>query len=87
MTSDVEALGESLAGHALSLVADLLKTVAFLGMMFWLSWEATLVLLAMLPVLAFAMQFFQRRVRFPPSCGRARRCRRRPAICRSAWPA
>ena len=63
VTSDVEALGESLAGHALSLVADLLKTVAFLGMMFWLSWEATLVLLAMLPVLAFAMQFFQRRVR------------------------
>ena len=63
VTSDVEALGESLAGHALSLVADLLKTVAFLGMMFWLSWKATLVLLAMLPVLAFAMRFFQRRVR------------------------
>ena len=63
VTSDVEALGESLAGHALSLVADLLKTVAFIGMMFWLSWEATLVLLAMLPVLAFVMQFFQRRVR------------------------
>ena len=63
VTSDVEALGESLAGHALSLVADLLKTVAFLGMMFWLSWKATLVLLAMLPVLAFVMRFFQRRVR------------------------
>ena len=63
VTSDVEALGESLAGHAFSLVADLLKTAAFLGMMFWLSWEATLVLLAMLPVLAFVMRFFQRRVR------------------------
>ena len=63
VTSDVEALGESLAGHALSLVADLLKTVAFLGMMFWLSWKATLVLLAMLPLLAFVMQFAQRRVR------------------------
>ena len=63
VTSDVEAIGESLAGHAFSLVADLLKTVAFLGMMFWLSWEATLVLLAMLPLLAFVMQFFQRRVR------------------------
>ena len=41
VTSDVEALGESLAGHALSLVADLIKTVAFLAMMFWLSWKAT----------------------------------------------
>ena len=63
VTSDVEALGESLAGHAFSLVADLLKTAAFLGMMFWLSWEATLVLLVMLPALAFVMRFFQRRVR------------------------
>ena len=63
VTSDVEALGESLAGHALSLIADLLKTVAFLAMMFWLSWKATLVLLAMLPVLLLVMDFFQRRVR------------------------
>ena len=63
VTSDVEALGESLAGNVLSLIADLLKTVAFLAMMFWLSWEATLVLLAMLPVLLFVMRFFQLRVR------------------------
>ena len=63
VTSDVEALGESLAGHALSLIADLLKTAAFLAMMFWLSWKATLVLLAMLPVLLVVMDFFQRRVR------------------------
>ena len=63
VTSDVEALGESLAGHALSLIADLLKTVAFVAMMFWLSWKATLVLLAMLPVLLFVMNFFQLRVR------------------------
>ena len=63
VTSDVEALGESLAGNALSLIADLLKTVAFLAMMFWLSWKATVVLLAMLPVLLIVMGFFQRRVR------------------------
>ena len=63
VTSDVEALGESLAGHALSLIADLLKTVAFVAMMFWLSWKATLLLLAMLPVLLVVMDFFQRRVR------------------------
>ena len=63
VTSDVEALGESLAGNALSLLADLLKTAAFLAMMFWLSWKATLVLLAMLPVLLVVMDFFQRRVR------------------------
>lgn len=63
VTSDVDALGESLAGHALSLIVDLLKSVAFLAAMFWLSWEATLVLLIMLPPLMFVMRFFQLRVR------------------------
>ena len=63
VTSDVEALGESLAGQALALIADLVKSVAFVAMMFWLSWKATLVLLVMLPALLFVMHFFQRRVR------------------------
>ncbi len=63
VTSDVEALGESLAGNALALIVDLLKTVAFLAMMFWLSWEATLVLLTILPALVFVVRFFQLRVR------------------------
>ena len=63
VTSDVEALGESFAGNVLALFVDLLKTFAFLGMMFWLSWQATLVLLAMLPLLLVVMRFFQLRVR------------------------
>ena len=63
VTSDVEALGESFAGNVLALFVDLLKTFAFLGMMFWLSWQATLVLLTMLPLLLVVMRFFQLRVR------------------------
>ncbi|MCE2483140.1 MAG: ABC transporter ATP-binding protein [Alphaproteobacteria bacterium] len=63
VTSDVEALGESFAGNVLALFVDLLKTFAFLGMMFWLSWQATLLLLAMLPLLLVVMRFFQLRVR------------------------
>ena len=63
VTSDIEALGESLATGALSLFADALKSLAYLAMMFVLNWRLTLVLLLILPVLVFLIGFFQRRVR------------------------
>jgi len=63
VTSDIEALGESLASNVLSLVVDLLKTFAYLGMMFYLNWKLTLVLLVLLPVLIVLIRFFQKRVR------------------------
>ncbi len=63
VTSDIEALGEGLATGVLSLVVDGLKTVAYLGMMFYLDWRLTLVLLILLPVLTLLIRYFQRRVR------------------------
>ena len=63
VTSDIEALGESLATNALSLVVDFLKALAYLAMMFLLNWRLTLVLLGLLPVLLFLIVFFQNRVR------------------------
>lgn len=63
VTSDIEALGEGLASNVISLMVDLLKTVAFLAMMFYLSWELTVVLLVGMPLLVAMVRFFQRRVR------------------------
>ena len=63
VTSDVEALGESLAGNVLSLVLDFLKTVAFLAMMFALSWRLTLALMVLVPLLIWLVRYFQLRVR------------------------
>ena len=63
VTSDIEALGEGLATGVLSLVVDGLKTIAYLGMMFYLDWRLTLVLLILLPVVALLVRYFQRRVR------------------------
>ncbi|MEM7250594.1 MAG: ABC transporter ATP-binding protein [Pseudomonadota bacterium] len=63
VTSDVEALGESLAGNVLSLILDLLKTIAFVAMMFVLSWQLTLALMVMAPLLIALILFFQVRVR------------------------
>ncbi|MFI4982785.1 MAG: ABC transporter ATP-binding protein, partial [Nevskiales bacterium] len=63
VTSDMEALGESLATGVLSMFADVLKAAAFLGMMIALNWRLTLVLLAVIPVLGILIQFFQARIR------------------------
>ena len=63
VTSDVEALGESLAGNVLSLVLDFLKTIAFLAMMFALSWRLTLALMILVPLLIWLVRYFQLRVR------------------------
>ena len=63
ITTDIEALGEGLAGNVLSMFVDLLKSVAFLAMMFYLSWRLTLVLLIGLPLLGLVIRFFQLRVR------------------------
>lgn len=63
VTTDVEALGDSLAGNVLSLFVDLLKSLTFIVMMFYLSWRLTLVLLIGVPLLVFVIRFFQLRVR------------------------
>ena len=63
ITTDIEALGEGLAGNVLSMFVDLLKSIAFLAMMFYLSWRLTLVLLIGLPLLGLVIRFFQLRVR------------------------
>lgn len=63
VTSDVEALGESLSNHTMQLVVELLKSLAFVGMMLFLSVPLTLVLLVLLPLLVWTMRFFQQRIR------------------------
>ncbi|HUJ74085.1 MAG TPA: ABC transporter ATP-binding protein [bacterium] len=63
VTSDMEALSESLATGVLAMFADVLKTCAYLAMMFALNWRLTLVVLAIIPVLLVLIQFFQARIR------------------------
>ena len=63
ITSDVEALGESLSSNALQLVIDVLKMVAFLIAMFLLDWRLTLALLLIVPLLMVVIRFFRVRIR------------------------
>ncbi|MEJ2471185.1 MAG: ABC transporter ATP-binding protein [Desulfuromonadales bacterium] len=54
MTSDGEAIGESVAIGVLSLVTDIIKTIALFGFLFYLSWQLTLVIVCILPPVYFA---------------------------------
>jgi ATP-binding cassette subfamily B protein len=63
VTSDFEAIQESLASGVLSLLVELVKSITYVAMMFFLNWRLTLVLLPVLPVLAVLIQVFQSRIR------------------------
>lgn len=62
-TSDIESLGETLGSGVITIILDVLMIVGILGMMFWLHWQLTLVLLAVSPILMWLLTFFRRRLR------------------------
>lgn len=64
ITSDMEALGDSLTMGVLSLLTDFLKTVFLFGFLFYLSWKLTLVILAVVPVVFLFAMVLRKRLRF-----------------------
>ena len=64
ITSDLEALGDSLAVGVLSIFTDLLKTTALLCMLLYFSWELTLVVLFILPPIYFISNFLRNYLRY-----------------------
>ncbi len=62
-TSDLEALGESLSLGAVGIVTDLVRLVAVVGTMLWLSPRLTLVAFAVLPLVLWIVDRFRRRLR------------------------
>jgi ATP-binding cassette subfamily B protein len=63
VTSDLEALSESLAAGVLSVLTDLLKTLALLGLLVYISWQLTLIVLVILPVIYFISNFLRAKLR------------------------
>jgi ATP-binding cassette subfamily B multidrug efflux pump len=63
ITSDMEALGESLTIGVLSLITDLLKTVTLFAFLFYLSWKLTLIIILILPVVYILASFLRKRLR------------------------
>lgn len=62
LTSDVDALSELVGNAIVSMIVDSLKLIGFLGIMLWLDWRLTIVTLAVLPILIFAMTFLHSRI-------------------------
>ena len=63
ITTDLEALSESLAAGVLSIFTDLLKTVALLGVLLYFSWQLTLIVLFILPAIYFISNYFRAKLR------------------------
>jgi ATP-binding cassette subfamily B protein len=63
LTSDVEALGESLQAGVVTILLDLLMITGILATMFALDWRLSLLLLCLAPPLLAALEFIRRRLR------------------------
>src|SRR5438874_4943889 len=63
LTNDVDALNELLSSGVVTIVGDLVTLVGVVIVMFLLDWRLALISLAVLPVIAFVSQQFQRLMR------------------------
>jgi ATP-binding cassette, subfamily B, multidrug efflux pump len=64
VTSDMEALGESLAVGALNILTDMIKTLALLSFLIYLSWKLTLLIFLILPPIYWVSVFLRNRLRW-----------------------
>jgi len=62
-TSDIEAVGETLTSGVVSILLDMLMASGILFILFWMNWQLTLLLLAALPPLLWAITVLRKRLR------------------------
>lgn len=62
-TSDIEALSELLSDGVVTIIGDLFRIIFILYFMFTMSWELTLVTIAVLPLLFYGTFLFKAKVR------------------------
>jgi len=63
ITDDVETIQNFVSSSTLSILVDLMTIVGMLGLMFWLNWDFTLVVLAVTPFLLLYVARFRRAVK------------------------
>ena len=64
ITSDMEALGDSLTIGVLSLFTDFLKTLSLFIFLFYLSWKLTLIILLVLPIVYLLARYLRKKLRY-----------------------
>lgn len=63
MTSDIEAVGESLAVGVLALFTDAIKALALFIFLFYLSWKLTLVIVLLVPFIYIVITVLRKKLR------------------------
>lgn len=58
--NDIETISSIFSQGLFTIASDLLKMIAILGFMFYRSWELTLIVLAVFPLIIYATRLFQR---------------------------
>ena len=62
-TNDIESLNEMLSSGVISILGDIAQVLFIVVLMFWLDWQLTLIVLAILPLMLYATVTFKNRVR------------------------
>lgn len=62
-TSDIEAIGELFSSGLVTILADMLKIVAILGLMLYMNWQLALLIIAFFPVMFGITAWFRGRAR------------------------
>jgi ATP-binding cassette, subfamily B, multidrug efflux pump len=62
LTTDIEALNDLFANGVVALLANLVTTLFFLTLLFWISWRMTLVLAAVIPLFIGLTVYFRRMI-------------------------
>ncbi|NQU64961.1 MAG: ATP-binding cassette domain-containing protein, partial [SAR324 cluster bacterium] len=64
LTSDMEALGESITIGVLSLFTDLIKTIALFFFLFWLNWKLAFIIVLVLPGVYLLASYLRKKLRY-----------------------
>ncbi|UTT86806.1 ABC transporter ATP-binding protein/permease [Vibrio pelagius] len=63
LTSDLETIGETFIQSVVGLVKDTLNTLALIGMMFYIDWKLTLIVLVVMPPVMYLTVFVRNKLR------------------------
>ena len=63
MTNDIESLNEMFSQGAITLIADILKMIVIIGVMFVIDWRLTLLVLGTLPLMFMLVEYARRLMR------------------------
>lgn len=61
--SDIETISDFFSSGIISVISELIQLLTILGVMFYMSWELTLVSMIVLPILLFVSEYFRRGVK------------------------